>query len=429
MAVPVDARAPVGIARAGAEVVDGGTPALELVPLEAELVHRLAGKLDEARLDIDLRHGLVNRLDDGLAVRQRPLVRRHDDRVCALERRGDALDELAVLALRAVGIVEELGQLVHGGVVQLERPREDRLGQLVLLHEMDATGGLHAEPARIEDRLHALQPRHVLQRHGDALMEVGGLRVDDVRAGGAAELAQDVRERRVVGRDIDKRRLIAREKAGGDRRTRLRRRRRLGRRFSVCRRLFRRHGRDGGLRRKLDQGAALRRHGGIVHLVQVDLVRILLDRRRRFFLHGLRGDSWLFLHRLRGGSRLRLLSLLLRLLHGRNRFFFLHDLRFGLRLFGLRDRFLGNGYRRRLHWLGANIGFHIWLRRLGSGHFHLLFRRLGNGCLRRHLFDRCGLFFLYDLVLPRNGFRRLRRGRLFRRLRSHGLGHLRGGRC
>ena len=33
-------------------------------------------------------------------------------------------------------------------------------------------------------------------------MEVGGLRVDDVRPGGAAELAENVRERGVVGRDL-----------------------------------------------------------------------------------------------------------------------------------------------------------------------------------------------------------------------------------
>ena len=38
----------------------------------------------------------------------------------------------------------------------------------------------------------------MLERHGDALLQIGGIRRDDVRAGRLAELPQDVRDRRVV---------------------------------------------------------------------------------------------------------------------------------------------------------------------------------------------------------------------------------------
>ena len=303
---------PIAVFHAAIQILDGRAPAFKLVPLDAQLVHRLVGKLDEAGFDVDLRHGLVHGPDDRFAVGQDAIRGCHNNGVRAGERRRDPLDKLACLVLEAVAVVEELGEFLYRSMVQLERPRKDGIDKLVLLHEMDAARRFHAEAARVEDRPHRLQPRHMLERNGHVLLEVGGFRIDDVRARGLAELAQDVRERGVVGHDIHERRLVGGQELGRDVRTR-----RLSRSYALRGDRFLnrarcdRQGFGGGgfriRRSELDDRAAFCRNSGIIRLFKVDLVRfafgwlLCFSRFHSFnwlFLHRLSRFGWLFLHRL-----------------------------------------------------------------------------------------------------------------------------------
>ena len=168
-------------------------------------MQRLGRKLDESRFDVDLRNSLVYRCYDRLAVGEYFVGGRDDYDIRPREARGDRRLDLPGRVLWRVCRVEEIGKFLCGRVVESECPRRDWDKLQVFDDTVDVVSDLHAKTSRAEDRRHALQPRNVPERHGDAPLQISGVVGDYVCAGGLPELAENVCERRVVAVYVDER--------------------------------------------------------------------------------------------------------------------------------------------------------------------------------------------------------------------------------
>ena len=135
-------------------------------------MHRIRTELYETRLDVYLRDRAVNGGYYRLAVGDYLVRRCHHDDICACKARGDRRLDLSGRVLRREGRVEEVGELLRGGVVQAEGTRGYG-NRLHVLHDaVDVVVRLEAESARAEDRSETLQPRNVSERDGDASLEI-----------------------------------------------------------------------------------------------------------------------------------------------------------------------------------------------------------------------------------------------------------------
>ena len=168
-------------------------------------MQRLVGEFDEARLDVDLGHGLVHGFDDGFAFGEHLVRCRHHDHVRPVETGGNRRDDLAGGILAAIGGVEELGEFLRGGMVESIGTCGDGDLLQIFNHAVDVVVFLNAESARAEDGGHALKPGDVLERDGHTLLQIRGVVADDVGVGRLAELAEDIGERGFVAFDIDER--------------------------------------------------------------------------------------------------------------------------------------------------------------------------------------------------------------------------------